>query len=406
MEQEEKKEQNTNRIKKLLILFFSLIGFITTIKLMIIYVDSNFNPYSLPSFCSINEFIDCDGVAQTTHSQFLGIPLAMWGMGLYIFMVFLLFVDKLKKIKLLSFLEVFKNPLAYISALGLVSFFISMILAIVSIYEIKKVCILCVFTYLLNLLIAVTATDFKAGIFESFKLSVIDFIDALKIKKYLVSFIALVVLASSFLAYTATSYCFAPQVKRYKSIKAFADMKTNPFKASGNILGDKDAPLVVEIYTDYRCPICYTDNLMIHRIAKELAGVKIIHRNLPLDMECNKNLKFPLHEGACMMAKYSIAAEKQDRLWDLNSELFEKQPKDEAAVIKLAKSMGFNINKLRDDANSFETSEKLNGEINKASELGIIGTPTMIINGKIITGIKPYYELKDMLIKAGAVERK
>ena len=402
----QKTELNINLIKKIMILFFSVIGFITTVKLTMIYIDSNFNAYALPSFCSISEFIDCDGVAQTTHSQFLGIPLALWGMSLYIFMVFLLFVDKLKKIKILSFLEVFKNPFAYISALGLVSFFISMILAIVSVYEIKKICILCVFTYILNLLIAITATDFKVGFFNNFKTSAIDFIEALKVKKYLISFIALIILASSFLAYTSLSYVFTPQVKRYNSIKSFANMKTNPFKVSGNVLGDKDAKLVVEIYTDYRCPICYTDNLMIYRAAQELAGMQVIHHNLPLDIECNKNLKFPLHEGACMMAKYSIAAQNQDRLWDMNSELFEKQPKTEDDILKMSKKMGFDTIKLKEDANSFDTTEKLNKDIDSASEMGIIGTPTIVINGKITTGIKPYYELKDILIEAGAVEKK
>ena len=127
MEKDEKRELNINTIKKIFILILSLIGFITTIKLMIIYIDSNFNPYALPSFCSINEFIDCDGVAQTIHSQFLGIPLAIWGMSLYIFIIFLIFADTLKKIKFLSFLEVFKNPLAYIATLGLISFFISIL---------------------------------------------------------------------------------------------------------------------------------------------------------------------------------------------------------------------------------------------------------------------------------------
>ena len=403
----EKREINVNLIKKIIILFFSILGFITTIKLTMIYIDSNFNAYALPSFCSISEFIDCDGVAQTTHSQFLGIPLAIWGMGFYIFIALLLFVDKLKEVKFLSFLEVFKNPFAYISALGLVSFFISMILAIVSIFEIKKVCILCVFTYLLDLLIAITATDLNAGFLESFKVSIKDFTDALKIKKYLISFISLVVLASSFLTYTSLSFVFTPQVKRYKSIKAFADMKTNPFKTSGNILGDKDAKLVVEIYTDYRCPICYTDNLMIHRAATELGNLQVIHHNLPLDAECNKHIRFtiPGHEGACLMAKYAIAAEKQDRMWDMNSEIFEKQPKTEDEALKMAKSMGFDTIKLREDANSFETNEILSNDIEKSATLGILGTPTIIINGKIITGIKPYYELKELLIKAGAVEK-
>ena len=45
------------------------------------------------------EIINGDGVAKTTHSQFLGIPLAYWGMFMYLLLAFLLVVDKLKKIK-------------------------------------------------------------------------------------------------------------------------------------------------------------------------------------------------------------------------------------------------------------------------------------------------------------------
>ena len=66
-----------NNIKKrIAIAFISLIGIITTVKLAIIYYNANFNPYALASFCSVNDFIDCDGIAKTIESQFLGIPLA------------------------------------------------------------------------------------------------------------------------------------------------------------------------------------------------------------------------------------------------------------------------------------------------------------------------------------------
>ena len=115
--------------KNLKVGIVALIGFITTIKLAIIYFESNFNPYALSSFCSINNFIDCDGVAKTGESQFFGIPLALWGMFFYIFILMLLNIDKIKKIKYLEFLSVFKNPMEYISSLGLFSFIISIYLA-------------------------------------------------------------------------------------------------------------------------------------------------------------------------------------------------------------------------------------------------------------------------------------
>lgn len=173
---------NEDMKKKVGIAVLSVIGLLTTIKLAVIYYNANFNPYALASFCSVNDFIDCDGIAKTTESQFFGIPLAYWGMFLYAFMIFMLFVNKLKNVKFLKFLEVFKNPLDYIASLGLISFIISMILLCLSLFEIKKLCVLCAFTYILNLLIGCIATDFKNGGFiKSVKQSFSDFLDAVKI---------------------------------------------------------------------------------------------------------------------------------------------------------------------------------------------------------------------------------
>lgn len=415
----DKREINTETIKKIVIVLLAFIGLLTTIDLAIIYYDANFNLYSLPSFCSINEFIDCDGVAHTIHSQFFGIPLAYWGMGLYLFVIFLAFVDKLKNIKHLSFLKVFKHPLAYISALGFISFTISMILAGVSIFEIKKLCILCLFTYFLNLIIALTATNWYYrnketyglsnifwAIYKSFKTSIKDFIHAIKIKKYLISFLVIALLASGALTYTSLSYCFTPQVRRLKEFEEYKKMDTNPFRVEGNVLGDKDAKTVVYVYTDYRCPICRVYNVILYRAAKELGGFRFEHKNLPLDIECNSSLQTPFHEGSCMLARYSVAAKKQGHLWDFNSDVFEKEPKTEADAIDLAKSIGLNVQELKADAYSKEAYKTVSNDIDEATEFGIDGTPTIVINGKLHVGITPYYKLKELLMEAGAFERK
>lgn len=403
--------ENKILVRKILVVLLALVGFVTSIKLAVIYYEVNYDAYALPSFCSINDYIDCDGVAKTTHSQFFGIPLAYWGMFLYVFMIFLVFADKLKQIKIsgkeiFNFLEVFKNPLAYIAALGYIAFVISMTLAGVSIFEIKKICVLCFFTYFLNLLIASVATLPEAGIYGSFKTSVLDFIDAVKIKKYLITLICVAIAGGTILTYTGTSYVFAPQVKRFKEFKKYEKLQTdNPYRVSGNIMGDEKAKTIVYIYTDYRCPICRVYNVMLSRAANELKGIKFVHKNLPLDIECNKYLPKPLHEGSCMMAKYAIAAEEQGRFWDFNSELFEKQPKTEEDVIKLAESMGLDTNKLEANAKSPQTRDRILSEIEDSREKKIDGTPALVIDGKVINGIKPYYELKDILIKAGASEK-
>ena len=142
-------------IRKIIVFILALIGFITSIKLAMIYYDVNFNAYALPSFCSIDDFIDCDGVAKTNESQFFGIPLAYWGIFLYSFIFLMLAANKLKDFKifnfrLFKFMEVFKNPLSYIGMLGLISFAISMTLLCVSLFGIHKLCVLCALTYVLD----------------------------------------------------------------------------------------------------------------------------------------------------------------------------------------------------------------------------------------------------------------
>ena len=217
--------------KNLSIGLVALIGLVTTIKLAIIYYESNFNPYALSSFCSINDLVDCDGAAKSTTSQFLGVPLAYLGMGFYLFILMLLFVDRLKNIKLLKFLSVFKRPMSYISVLGLISFVVSVFLAIKSVFFLHKICILCFLSYILNTLIALISTDFENGGFiQSIRNSLEDFISG--IKEYTTHFVVAIFLLISFLTYTTLMNPFTPQVKQYKSIKTYLQMQTNPYSVS------------------------------------------------------------------------------------------------------------------------------------------------------------------------------
>lgn len=382
--------------KKLSIGIIALIGFITTIKLAVIYYESNYNPYALSSFCSINDFVDCDGIAKTTTSQFLGVPLAYWGMGFYLFVLMLLFVDKIKQIKFLSFFEVFKRPMFYISSLGLISFVVSVLLALKSVFILHKICILCFFTYILDALIALIATDFENGGFiTSIKYSFEDFIEG--VKKYTLHFSVAVLLASSLLIYATVANPFTPQVKKMNSIKTYLKMTTNPYAVSGNYLGAQNAPVKVELYSDYACPMCFAYNIMLHQLVKELGNVYVEPHNLPLDKECNKYLKKQVHKGACRYAKYAVAAKNQGKYWDMSTLLFEYHPKTDTEAIQLAQKLGLDINKFKKDISSKETYKQITADIDYAVSQGVLGTPTIVINGKRYAGMKPYYELKEVI---------
>ena len=400
-------EENKKQLLKTIFLaVLILIGIGVTIDLAYIYFQANFNEHALPSFCSVNDFIDCDGVARTVESQFLGVPLAYWGLFLYAFMGLMLLVDVLKKIPFLKFLEVFKNKFHYIAALGLISFLISMALFGISYFEIKKLCVMCLVTYFLNLLIGLVAAAGLEGHFVgAVKQSCIDFVEALKPLPYKIAFIFVLGLATGFLSWTYTSAKFSPALRNYRAFGEFLKMKTNVYAVKGNVLGSKDKDAVVlEVYSDYMCPICHTANLMVHKVVTEFKNVRVEHHNMPLDKTCNKYMIEDFHIGSCISAKYALAAEKQGKFWEVESLFFEKPATTDKEIIKNLKEAGIKLDyeQLKKDAQSKEIADDINNDIEFAFSKGMVGTPSLKIGKDFQMGVKPYPELKKWLIENGA----
>lgn len=391
--------------KNIAIQILALLGLGLSIKLAFIFYSAVFDQYALPSFCNINDFVDCDSVARTPSAQFLGIPLAYWGIFFYLTVLFLTVVDKLKKCKFLKFLEVFKEPKAYISTLGTVAFICSMVLLCVSLFKIHKICILCMVTYLIDFVIALVASDGKGkNILLNCKTTFLDFIDG--VKKYTKTFIVLLLLFSGFLAYSGITLNFVPHIKKSKDITKYRKIKHNPYRITGNILGNPKGELVIELYSDYVCPICYVNNIMLHQAAKEYSNIKVIHHNLPFDKECNSYITVNMHPKACFMSKAAIAAGNQGNYWGMSSLLYEKQPKNIEQLDLLVEQLGLDKENFYKDMKANSTLEELNAEIKAATEdKDIDATPTMYINGEKLVGIKPYYEFKKMLEEKGAKRR-
>ena len=145
---------------------------------------------------------------------------------------------------------------------------------------------------------------------------------------------------------------------------------------------------------------------MLHQAVREFSNVKVIHHNYPFDKECNPYINVNMHPNACFMAKGAIAARNQGNYWEMSSLLYEKQPKKMEDMLKLADELSFDKDKFVSDFNSKTTMNEIETELKSANELQIDSTPTMYINGEQVVGVKPYYELKDLLIKHGAEYRK
>ena len=113
----------------------------------------------------------------------------------------------------------------------------------------------------------VAVTDLEGGFVGAIKQSWKDFIDALKPIPYRVAFIIVMLCACGFLGWTFTTAKFSPALKFDREYGEFTKATTNKYAVKGNTLGSdaKDA-VVLQVFSDYKRPMCYACNIMIHKL--------------------------------------------------------------------------------------------------------------------------------------------
>ena len=380
--------------KRIVIAVLCLIGLILSIDLIYIYIKTSFIVGAAKSFCSINSLVDCDGVASTKHAFFLGVPLAIWGVILYLLFLFLDFVDKIREKINFPLLNVFKNPQSYIATIGFFSFLCSMSLAYISLHEIHKICILCFCTYILNFLIALCAVK-KDFFITDIKTTVLDFISG--VREYTTLFLVVCLVVVSLLGFFQKSLILAPKLKLDKAFDEIHNMKENIYQITGNNLGNPDGDVGIYIFGDFMCPSCRDMNIVLHKLVLEDKNVGVFHVNFPLDSECNPTVRHKIHPGACLLAKYALAAQEQGNYWGMVSLIYNKRPNSEKEILMYAKQIGLDPDELKKTAYSPKTAEYLENQVYRGIGEGMVATPTLMIDGIPHSGFIPDYKLKELI---------
>ncbi|MBU3946828.1 MAG: hypothetical protein KJ826_01225 [Proteobacteria bacterium] len=102
---------------------------------------------STKSFCSINETFDCDKVAKSDASRFMGIPVASLGLFAHLFVLLFLLNAHLFRIKAL------KAAYTYISLMLFVMVLFCAYEAIISFVVLKAICIMCSILYIIDAIV-------------------------------------------------------------------------------------------------------------------------------------------------------------------------------------------------------------------------------------------------------------
>ncbi len=167
---------------------------------------------------------------------------------------------------------------------------------------------------------------------------------------------------------------------------------TSPTKGNPNAL-----VTIIEI-SDFQCPFCSRVGPTMKKIDEEYGkDVRIMWANEPL----------PFHDRAKPAAIAALAAHRQGKFWEMHDKMFaaQKELTDENFE-KWAKEIGLDVAKWKKDLTDAAIAQQIDKENAAANAIGASGTPSFLINGKLIQGAQPYESFKKEIDEALAAAKK
>ena len=202
-------------------------------------------------------------------------------------------------------------------------------------------------------------------------------------------------------AATAPSAAAQPAAQPSEPVTQLTDDQWK--EVTGNsryVEGNKNAKVAVVEFTDFQCPFCgqYFTNTY-GQIKKDYIDTNKISYAV-------QNLPLSFHPNAHISAEAAECAGDQKKYWEMHDKLFSGQtewsneadpkPKFEG----YAKAIGMNVDTFKKCIADGKFKQKVDDDNALATKVGASGTPTFIINGKLLVGAQPYSEFQKALDEA------
>ena len=340
------------------------------------------------SFCAISKAINCDTVSQSTYSKFLGMPVPVWGVLGYIFLLlFLLFAWSKDAQKQRIW------PILFFLSLGY-SFY-SVILAIISTFYIRSYCLMCILSYGINFLLLYFSWLIRKRfdtirIFKGLKL---DFIYLWKLKRRTLP------VFSTALCLGAILFIYFPSYWSFPSTLLSRDMPTGITKEGYPWIGAQTPQIEIMEFADYQCFQCKKMHIFLRQlVAKYPAKIRLIHRHFPMDDRINPIVREKFHVGSGAMALLATSAQSEGKFWEINDVLYSLAgKKNEINIKELAEKIGLNYRALSSAIKDGHIRYKVKHDISSGIKMGINGTPAYVVNNKVYFANIPKQILKKVM---------
>ena len=327
------------------------------------------------SLCNINETWNCALVNSSAWSEVLGVPIALYGFGVYC---------------ALGFLAVRwnqgKSDAAVVIAVGAtIGVCVDLFLG-AQMLRLGAGCVLCLTTYALNLVILI-----GAGLEARKRLS--GAATAFGNHAAVAAIVGLATYLGALTVYRSTEGAGGPpSASGGAAATAPADLSKFYEQAVGDVAyetidpvyGDPAARFTLVEWADFQCPHCQWMYGQLHELLADPVNkdVKLVYRNYPISNQCNQFVAQAGHSNACAAAAAGECAREQGRFWELAGAMFKNQEYLSTSDVR------FMVEQNGLDAAAFEVclgkpaiGERVLKDVEAGGKAGVQGTPSVYLLG-------------------------
>lgn len=335
------------------------------------------------SICDFSSTFNCTESALSPFSEFMGIPLATFG---------LLFNGVLVALLLCYRFYILSGRLANVTpslckALAGIIFGASFVMGAITLTQLSSVCPFCLATYALSLVTLV-------GVFMSFPSPLTP---SPSLALYGAGTLVVVLALAALWNRSAMQQYGGKQLVEITDLSV-EDWRNKPSQTIETVApaihksSTTPAKMVIVEFADFLCPHCKVAYSKIHAFLKSRPEVEFQFQAYPLDGGCNPGLG-PAGNGVrCHLAKTAHCANEQGKGLEIQEKIFEDQKdlrtidiaKDKIA--NYAADLALDNDKLQSCIDSEEAHQTVQNQAKLGRSLGIKGTPSIFVNGKMLQG--------------------
>ena len=157
-------------------------------------------------------------------------------------------------------------------------------------------------------------------------------------------------------------------------------------------LGNANAPVTIISFIDFECPFCRQEYPILKKVLEKYGSVvRVIFKNTPITA---------IHPEALGAHLAAACAEEQNKFWPYYDLLFINQKLNRDSLFNYASQLGINNQQFQSCFETEKYLEEINQDLLDASEVGLRGTPTHIINGTKIEGVFSEKQWDKMILQA------